>query len=85
VPSQVIPAYHQIVQTDASVLIFTEWMNDARVIYVRTASIRVARLAATLGRSRVCPACRIRFSKGTGWGSRFAEGAAAAPKVQRRH
>lgn len=32
VPSPVIPAYFQIVQTDASVLIVSEWMHDARVI-----------------------------------------------------
>jgi hypothetical protein len=32
VPSPVIPAYFQIVQTDASVLIVSEWIHDARVI-----------------------------------------------------
>jgi hypothetical protein len=32
VPSPVIPAYFQIVQTDASVLILAEWMHDARVV-----------------------------------------------------
>ena len=32
VPSVVIPAYYQIVQTDAYVLIFAEWVHDARVI-----------------------------------------------------
>jgi hypothetical protein len=32
VPSPVIPSYYQIVQTDAYVLIFTEWIHDARVI-----------------------------------------------------
>ncbi|MGH9144687.1 MAG: hypothetical protein ACRD2I_26400 [Vicinamibacterales bacterium] len=31
-PSPVIPAYFQIVQTDAHVLIAAEWMHDARVI-----------------------------------------------------
>ena len=31
-PSQVIPSYFQIVQTDASVMIFSEWIHDARVI-----------------------------------------------------
>jgi hypothetical protein len=31
-PSVVIPAYYQIVQTDAYVLIFAEWVHDARVI-----------------------------------------------------
>ena len=32
VPSPVIPAFYRIVQTDSYVLIFTEWMHDARVI-----------------------------------------------------
>jgi hypothetical protein len=32
VPSVVIPPYYQIVQTDAYLMIFTEWMHDARVI-----------------------------------------------------
>jgi hypothetical protein len=32
VPSQVVAAYYQIVQTDASVMIFAEWMHDARII-----------------------------------------------------
>jgi hypothetical protein len=32
VPSPVIPGFYQIVQTDEHVLIFTEWMHDARVI-----------------------------------------------------
>ena len=32
IPSVVIPAYYQIVQTDAYVLIFAEWVHDARVI-----------------------------------------------------
>jgi hypothetical protein len=31
-PSQVIAAYYQIVQTDAYVMIFAEWMHDARII-----------------------------------------------------
>lgn len=31
-PSEVISGYYQIVQTDASVLIYTEWMHDARVV-----------------------------------------------------
>ena len=31
-PSPVIPAFYQIVQTDAHVLIFAEWVHDARVI-----------------------------------------------------
>jgi hypothetical protein len=32
VPSPVIASMYQIVQTDAYVLIFTEWMHDARVV-----------------------------------------------------
>jgi len=32
VPSEVVPAYYQIVQTDAHVLIHTEWIHDARII-----------------------------------------------------
>ena len=32
VPSEVIPSYYQIVQTDTHVLIFTEWMHDARIV-----------------------------------------------------
>jgi hypothetical protein len=32
VPSQVIASYYQIVQTDAYVMIFTEWMHDARIV-----------------------------------------------------
>jgi len=32
VPSPVIPSYYQIVQTDAYVLIFAEWIHDARII-----------------------------------------------------
>jgi hypothetical protein len=32
VPNAVIPPYYQIVQTDAYLMIFTEWMHDARVI-----------------------------------------------------
>ncbi len=31
-PSEVIPSYYRIVQTDAAVLIFTEWIHDARVV-----------------------------------------------------
>jgi hypothetical protein len=31
-PSTVIPGYYRIVQTDANVTIFTEWIHDARVI-----------------------------------------------------
>jgi len=32
VPSEVIPGYYQIVQTDTRVLIFTEWIHDARIV-----------------------------------------------------
>ena len=32
VPSPVIPAFYHIVQTDAYVLIFTEWVHDARIV-----------------------------------------------------
>jgi hypothetical protein len=32
VPSEVVPAYYSIVQTDTNVMIFTEWMHDARVV-----------------------------------------------------
>jgi hypothetical protein len=32
VPSQVIPSYFQIVQTEAYVMIFSEWIHDTRVI-----------------------------------------------------
>jgi hypothetical protein len=31
-PSEVIPGYYQIVQTDRYVLIFTEWIHDARIV-----------------------------------------------------
>ena len=32
VPSPVIPGYYRIVQTDAEVLIFAEWVHDARIV-----------------------------------------------------
>ena len=32
VPSEVIPGYYQIVQTDGYVLLFTEWVHDARIV-----------------------------------------------------
>ena len=32
VPSQAIPSFYRIVQTDTHVLIFTEWVHDARII-----------------------------------------------------
>ena len=34
VPSEVLPSYYQIAQTDAHVLIFTEWIHDARIIRI---------------------------------------------------
>ncbi len=33
-PSEVLPSYYQIVQTDSYVLIFTEWIHDARIIRI---------------------------------------------------
>ncbi len=33
-PSPVIPAYYQIVQTDAYVVIAAEWMHDARIVRI---------------------------------------------------
>ena len=32
VPSQAIPSFYRIVQTETHVMIFTEWMHDARII-----------------------------------------------------
>jgi hypothetical protein len=32
VPSEVLPSYYRIVQTNANVMIFTEWMHDVRII-----------------------------------------------------
>jgi hypothetical protein len=32
VPSEVIPGYYRLVQTDAYVLIFAEWIHDARIV-----------------------------------------------------
>jgi hypothetical protein len=32
VPSEVLPSYYQIVQSDAYVMIFSEWIHDARII-----------------------------------------------------
>jgi hypothetical protein len=32
VPSEVIPSLYQIVQTDTNVLIFAEWVHDARIV-----------------------------------------------------
>ncbi|HYM21889.1 MAG TPA: hypothetical protein VEU08_01715 [Vicinamibacterales bacterium] len=36
-PSEVLPWFYQIVQTDDSVLIFTEWIHDARVVRINGA------------------------------------------------
>jgi hypothetical protein len=38
-PSEVVPGYYEIVQTDASVLIFTEWMHDARIIRMNASHV----------------------------------------------
>ena len=35
VPGEIVPSYYQIVQTDVHVLIFSEWIHDARVIRLR--------------------------------------------------
>ena len=42
VPSTVFPAYYQIVQTDAYVLIFAEWIHDARVIRMNSTHVSSA-------------------------------------------
>jgi hypothetical protein len=39
VPSEVLPSYYQIVQTDAYVVIFTEWIHDARIIRMNSPHI----------------------------------------------
>jgi hypothetical protein len=39
VPSEVIPGYYQIVQTDDAVMIFTEWMHEARVVRIGAAHL----------------------------------------------
>ena len=39
VPSEVIPGYYRIAQTGAYVLIFTEWMHDARIIRMNSVHI----------------------------------------------
>ena len=38
-PSEVIPLYYQIVQTEAYVMIFTEWIHDARIIRLNATHI----------------------------------------------
>ncbi len=42
VPSQVIPGVYQIVQTDAYVLISTEWVHDARVVRMNSTHVSPA-------------------------------------------
>lgn len=32
IPSEIIPSFYQILQTDTHVMIFTEWVHDARII-----------------------------------------------------
>ena len=32
IPSEIIPSFYRIVQTDTHVLIFTEWVHDARIV-----------------------------------------------------
>ena len=39
VPSQVIASYFQIVQTDAYVMIFSEWIHDARIIRMNSTHV----------------------------------------------
>jgi hypothetical protein len=39
VPSEVIPSYFQIVQTDAHIMIFSEWVHDARIIRLNGAHL----------------------------------------------
>jgi len=42
VPSPVIPSYYEIVQTDAYVLIFTEWIHDARIVRMNSTHLPAA-------------------------------------------
>lgn len=39
VPSEVIPALYRIVQTDATVVIFTEWVHEARIVRMNAAHL----------------------------------------------
>jgi hypothetical protein len=39
VPAAVIPGYYEIVQTDAHVMIFTEWIHDARIVRMNSAHL----------------------------------------------
>jgi hypothetical protein len=41
-PAAVIPGYYQIVQTDAQVMIFTEWIHDARIVRMNSAHLSPA-------------------------------------------
>ena len=34
VPSEVIPSFYQLVQTDTAVMIFSEWIHDARIVRI---------------------------------------------------
>jgi hypothetical protein len=37
VPSEVIPSFYQIVQTDTDVMILSEWIHDARIVRINGA------------------------------------------------
>jgi hypothetical protein len=39
VPSEVIPGYYRIVQTDSHVLIYTEWIHDARIVRMNSSHL----------------------------------------------
>jgi hypothetical protein len=39
IPSEVIPGYYRIVQTDSHVLIYTEWIHDARIVRLNGAHL----------------------------------------------
>ena len=54
VPSEVVPAYYQIVQTDAHVLIYAEWIHDARIIRLN-GTHRPAGLRRVPGAAREAP------------------------------
>jgi hypothetical protein len=41
-PSEVIPGYYKIVQTDAHVMIFTEWIHDARIVRMNSTHLSPA-------------------------------------------
>jgi hypothetical protein len=42
VPSSVIPPYYQIVQTEAYVMIYTEWVHDVRIIRMNSSHVAPA-------------------------------------------